>query len=348
MATTIDSFSKNWMKITFPLEGHKLFISVFPMVIMLDLKELHNCTELDFVKTVLAAVSQVFKAREKKYLGRTRLMKLVAFVADELDFPLTRGWYRYGYYAPVPNQQISHLFEVHQTFEKFPCFQPECSEETWNTVKNVVSSLKPHFVTNQIEFDKWVHEEMAPAPYRKYYKYETLFYDKITHIRDVISSKGQFGSELSDFSDIVTDFERSLGFVENTQALELLHEYIDFWELLVLRIQNRGITSQMASLVSELVKIYHEYLRPALSPYEKTLKGTDAEQEKESFRRQVKSNLRSFREQMEFYKEWGKSQNLIATLEEIRDDLEQRTANWGEEKKENFRKMLSEYVGGYI
>ena len=188
---------------------------------------------------------------------------------------------------------------------------------------------------------------MAPAPYREYYKYETLFYGKITHIRDVISSKGQFGTELSDFSDIVTDFERSLGFVENTQALELLHEYVDFWELLVLRIQNRGITSQMASLVSELVKIYHEYLRPALSPYEKTLKGTDAEQEKESFRRQVKSNLRSFKEQMEFYKEWGKSQDLIATLDEIRDDLKQRTASWGEEKKESFRKMLSDYVGGY-
>ena len=184
--------------------------------------------------------------------------------------------------------------------------------------------------------------------YRKYYKYETLFYEKLIYIRDVISNKGQFRAELSDFSSIVTKFECSLDFAEDEQALELLHEYVDFWELLVLRIQNRGITPQMAPLVSELVRIYHEYLRPALSPYEKTLQGMDAEQEKESFRRQVRSNLRSFREQMEFLKELGKSQNLIATLDEIREDLEQRTANWSEEKKDSFRKMLPGYVGGSV
>jgi hypothetical protein len=315
---------------------------------LLDLKELHNCTELDFVAIVLAAISHVFGAREKKYLGKTRLIKLVAFTADELGFPLTRGWYRYGYYAPVPSQQISHLLEIYQTFEEFPHVEPTCREDTWKTVKNAISALKPHFKTDQTEFDKWVHEEMAPPLYREYYKYEILFYDKVTYIRDVVSSRRQFGTELSDFSDIVTNFEHSLGFVEDIQALELLHEYVDFWELLILRIQNRGITSQMAPLVSELVKIYHEHLRPALSPYEKTLQGMYAEQEKETFRRRIRSSLRSFREQLEFYKELGKSQDLIATVEEIRDDLEQRTANWGEEKKESFRKMLREYVGGYV
>lgn len=315
-------------------------------MIMLDLKELNDFTERDFVQTVLAATSQIFTAKEKKYLGKTRLMKLVVFASDELGFPLTRGWYRYGYYAPVPNQQISYLFEVYQTFEKFPRFQPKCRGETWNTVKNAVSSLKQYFITDQIKFDKWVHEEMAPEPYREYYKYEKRFYDKIIYIRDVILSKGQFKTELSDFSNIVTDFECSLDFVEDERALELLHEYVDFWELLILRIQNRGITPQMAPVVSELVRIYHEYLRSALSPYEKTLRGMDAEQEKESFRIRVRSNLRSFGEQMEFLKKWGESQNLIATLDEIREDLKQRTASWSEEKKESFRKMLLEHVGG--
>lgn len=328
--------------------GSLTFYIFLSIIVMLDLKELQNFSEPDFVKAVLAAISQVFTGKDKKYLGKTRLMKLVAFTSDELSFPLTRGWYRYGYYAPVPNQQISHLMDIYQTFEKFPRFQPKCREDTWNNVKNAVSFLKPHFITDQEEFDRWVHDEMAPTPYRKYYKYETLFYEKLIYIRDVISNKGQFGTELSDFSNIVTKFEFSLDFVEDEQALELLHGYVDFWELLVLRIQNRGITPQMAPLVSELVRIYHEYLRPALSPYEKTLQGMDAEQEKESFRRQVRSNLRSFREQMEFLKELGKSQNLIATLDEIREDLEQKTANWSEEKKESFRKMLPGYVGGSV
>lgn len=315
---------------------------------MPDLKELKDFTEIEFVQTALEAISQVFAIGEKKYLGKTRLMKLVAFTADTLDFPLTRGWFRFGYYAPEPNKQISNLLESYQTFERFPHFQIKCEKNTLKAFKKAVLSLKPHFMSEKAEFDKWIHEEMAPEPYKDYYKYETLFFDKLTYIRDVISSNGQFKTELSDFSDIVTNFERSLDYVENSQALELLHDYVDFWELLVLRIQNRGINSGMKPIVSEIVEIYDKYLRPALTPYEKTLQGENAEQEKETFRRNVKSNLKHFKEDFEFYKEMGKSHNIIATLEEIREDLKQRTANWGEEKKETFRNILRKHIGGYI
>ncbi len=62
---------------------------------MYDLKELKSIAEITFTQTVLAAASEVFTAEEKKYLGQTRLMKLAAFTADKLGYPLTRGWYRY-------------------------------------------------------------------------------------------------------------------------------------------------------------------------------------------------------------------------------------------------------------
>ncbi|MGD2249463.1 MAG: hypothetical protein PVF58_13725 [Candidatus Methanofastidiosia archaeon] len=314
---------------------------------MAESKKIEDFTEIDFVHTVMTISSQVFSAKEKRFLGKTRLVKLVAFAADKLGFPLTRGWYRYGYYAPVPNQQISQLLDRHQTFENFPKFQERYDENMRNAFGKAVLILKPYFVKEEAEFDKWVHEEMAPAPYRKYYRYETLLYDRLICIRDVILNKEQFGTEFSDFSEIITNFERSLDFVEDSKVLKLLHEYVDFWELLVLRIQNRGATPQMAPLVSELVKIYHKYLRPALTPYEETLQGMNAEQEKDSFRRQISSNLRTFKEQFEFYKDIGKSRDLVATLEEIREDLKQRTVGWGEEKKKNFRTILLEYIGGY-
>jgi hypothetical protein len=110
-------------------------------VIMPDLKELKDFTEIEFVQTALEAISQVFAIGEKKYLGKTRLMKLVAFTADTLDFPLTRGWFRFGYYAPEPNKQISNLLESYQTFERFPHFQIKCEKNTLKAFKKAVLSL---------------------------------------------------------------------------------------------------------------------------------------------------------------------------------------------------------------
>jgi len=108
---------------------------------MLELKGFKGLTEIEFTHAVLAAISEVFTLQEKKYVGKTRLMNLVAFTADNLNFPLTRGWYMYGYFAPLPNQWISRLFAVYQTFERFPDLQPMCGDTLWDAIKNMVLSL---------------------------------------------------------------------------------------------------------------------------------------------------------------------------------------------------------------
>jgi hypothetical protein len=61
---------------------------------MLNSNQLEDFAEIEFTHAVLAAAYEVFTTEEKKYLGQTRLMNLVAFTADILEFPLTRGWYR--------------------------------------------------------------------------------------------------------------------------------------------------------------------------------------------------------------------------------------------------------------
>ena len=314
------------------------------MYLMLDLKE-EDFTEIEFTHAVLAAASDVFTAQEKKYLGQTRLMKLVAFTADLLEFPLTRGWYRYGYFAPTSNQCISDFLNYYQTFERFPDLQNTWRDDSMrNVFRDAVKSLKQYFILNNNDFDTWVHEEMAPPLYKAYYRYETLFYNTLIHIRKAISSKQPL--ELSDFNSVVTDFEHSLEYVEDPKALELLFDYVDFWELLVLRIQKRGVTSKMEPFVTSLIRIYHEFLRPALSPYEKTLHGMNAEQEREAFKRKMKADLRQFEDELKFLEDMARSSSLLATPDEIREELGQRTADWGENKRKNFRKILTEYMGG--
>ena len=310
---------------------------------MLELKGFKGLTEIEFTHAVLAAISEVFTLQEKKYVGKTRLMNLVAFTADNLDFPLTRGWYMYGYFAPLPNQWISRLFEVYQTFERFPDLQPMCGDTLWDAIKNTVLSLKSYFIKDQNDFDEWVHQKMAPHPYRAYYMYETLFYNALDHIQGAVSNKEFI---LSDFNKIVTNLEHSLAYVENTKALELFFDYVSFWELLILRIQKRGITPQMEPYITYLIALYDELLRPALTPYEKTLQGMNAEQEKEIFKRRVKADLNRFKEELEFLEDMARSFSLLATFEEIRDELGQRTAAWDEGKKRDFKTILEELMGG--
>lgn len=314
------------------------------MYVMLDLKE-EELTEIEFTHAVLAAASEVFTDKEKKYLGHTRLMKLVAFTADLLEFPLTRGWYRYGYFAPASNQCISDFLNNYQTFERFPSLQNVWRDGNMrNVFRNAVRSLKQYFVLNNDDFDTWVYEEMAPPPYKAYYRHETLFYNTLIHIQKALSSKKSL--ELSDFNKVVTDFEHSLEYVEDPKTRELFFDYVDFWELLVLRIQKRGVTPKMEPFVTNLIRIYDEFLRPALSPYEKTLHGINAEQEREAFKRKMKADLRQFEEELKFLEDMARYSSLLATLEEIREELGQRTADWGENKRNHFKKILTEYMGG--
>ena len=51
-----------------------------------------------FSIAVLHKAKELF-GEKAKYLTSTRMVKLVAFVSDDVNFDLTMGWYRYGYYS---------------------------------------------------------------------------------------------------------------------------------------------------------------------------------------------------------------------------------------------------------
>lgn len=311
---------------------------------MLQVSKLEDLTETEFTHAVLAAASEVFTADQKKCLGKTRLMKLVPFTADILQFPLTRGWYRYGYFAPTAHQCISNLLDTYQSFERFPNFRNVIKEEGMqDKFKEAVRSLKKYFVMENDCFDKWVHEEMAPHPYRAFYEYETVFHDKLVQIYRSLST--DMALDLSDFSNIMTNFEYSLSYIEDSKVLELLFDYVDFWESLVLRIRKEGSTRTMEPFVTDLIRVYDEYLRHALTPYEQTLVGMNAEYERESFTRRKRRNVRQFEEELHFLESMARRSSLTASLDEIRDELTQRTESWDEDRKESFRKILSEYLG---
>jgi len=165
----------------------------------------NNLSESDFIYTVLNIASQIFTKRQKKYLEKTRMVKLVALTADRLNFPLTRGWFRYGIYAPKASLIISSHLKNEGNLENLPNDMTTWDEKILNQIKDILFSLIPYFMKPSNDFDKWIHEELSPTRYKAFYKYESIFFKKLNYIQTIILQNNQFGAELSDFSEIITN-----------------------------------------------------------------------------------------------------------------------------------------------
>lgn len=295
-------------------------------------EEINAFDELDFTRTMLEAASHVFIQNEKEYMVKTRLVKLVSFGADEIGYPLTRGWFRYGYYAPESARYIQGLMNKHHKFRDFPVFRLRCSDVTFDKFIDVSKKLKPYLLRSREDFSKWVHEEMAPPPYRDYYKYTSLLDEMLSHVENTVSNGGQLDCSLKDLDDIMLDLEYSIDYVEDQEILNFFFEYINTWRMLILRIKKRGLAPGMDKAMSELLCMYNEFFLAALSPYEKTLQGRNAEKVKIKFRTEISSNLNKTRQSFDKLGHRVRSQSLIATMKEIKEELDEFTSTWSQEQ----------------
>jgi len=111
-------------------------------------------------------------------------------------------------------------------------------------------------------------EPIAPPHYRAHYKSETLIHSAMSSTQGSISGKEQC-CEYSDFSRIVITLEHLFKHVEDSCALKFFLDYVGFWELLILKIGKRGTASQAEPFVSNLIRTYDVYSRPAMSLHSK-------------------------------------------------------------------------------
>jgi hypothetical protein len=303
-------------------------------------EEINAFNELDFTKTMLEAASHVFKQNEKEYIGETRLVKLVSFGADEIGYPLTRGWFRYGYYAPESARYIKGLMRKHHKFRDFPAFRLRCSDVTFNKFTDVSKRLKPYLLRSREDFSKWVHEEMAPPPYRDYYKYTSLLDEMLSRVENTVSNGWQLDCSLKDLNDIMLDLEYSIDYVEDQKILNFFFEYINTWRMLILRIKKRGIAQGTDEVMSELLDMYKKFFLAVLSPYERTLKGRNAENVKIKFRAEISSNLNETRQSFDRLRQSARSQSLIATMKEIKEELDEFTSTWSQEQIRESNKII--------
>lgn len=309
--------------------------------LMLPREEVDALTEEDFTIAMLSVASQEFNQNEKKYLRKARLVKLVAFGADRMRYPLTRGWRQYGHYAPVPHRYVTMLMRHYGKFEDFPTFKTKCSRETLDKFRGALLALKPNFLMNKEDFNEWVHQEKAPPLYRGYYKYAPLLDEMLSDIQKAVSDGKQFNCALRDLNNIVFSLEESLDHVEDSRILDFFFEYMNLWRILLLRIKNRGISPQAGTVMSDLVEIYRKFFLPALSPYERTLKGMNAKEEGEKFRKKIDLDLNIRRSDFENLRNEARSQSLTATLDEIRNELTEMTAGWSHRKIKEFNKVIT-------
>lgn len=292
--------------------------------------------EDEFSIIVLHRAKKLF-GDDAKYLRLARMVKLAAFVADDVGFDLTRGWYKYGEYSPnaymiAKNYSDGDLISlelpkelVNGSLEEFKELIPLIDE----SIKN----LKQFFVMDQTSFYNWVYETKAPEKFKGLYKshrsFEQLFLDILTFLRlprafpKLVYEKFE---KIKDQDMLITNYYNHLNHLEDDRILNIFCDFMDLFEMVMLRIKNKGYHVNEDGLIflQELKENYCDSdndLWTLLVPYSETLRGMRAEDEKRWYGSKVDFILGMLPKKLEIFREQAESMDLLPSIENIEAEI---------------------------
>lgn len=261
-------------------------------------RDIERVSEEDEFSIVVLDKAKKLFGKHAKYLKIARMVKLVAFVAEEIGYDLTRGWYRYGAYSP-------NAFTVARDFsdEDLPTFNPpkelieSASERFREQIRHIdraVKNLEPFFVRNREKFYKWVYGVKAPEKYRGFYLTHQHFINFLNFIDSPDIFRFYFNKRFDEIESVVTDFYDNIRFKDD-DVRNLFYFFMDLFEIVALKLikNDYRIGTQELYFLRTLKEFYYhgpEYssdLWFLLVPYSETLAGMSAHAERERHQRKV-------------------------------------------------------------
>jgi len=302
-------------------------------VINLDRK---NFLEDEFCIVVLSKAKELF-GKKAKYLTSTRMVKLAAFVADDTNFDLTRGWYKFGDFSPsaymiAKNYSDNDLISldtpkelVNKSFEEF--------EELIPLIENSIKNLKPFFIKDQASFFKWIYEVKAPnefkALYNQHRNFEEFFPLLLTFVRLYKAFPKSFYKTFENLDTSITNYYNHLNHIDDDEILKVFCDFMDLFEMVMLRIKNRDYHVNEDSLIflQELKETYCQSegsdcdLWTLLVPYTQTLIGMRAEEAKRWYRSKVDFGVEVIPKKIEILREQAEALGLFPSIEELEAEI---------------------------
>jgi len=287
--------------------------------------------EDEFCIVVLSRAKELFGGKAK-YLTSTRMVKLAAFVADDTNFDLTRGWYKFGDFSPSAYMITKDYSEdnlinleppkdlIYKSFEEF--------EELIPSIDNSIKKLEPFFVMDQTSFYNWIYEVKAPNEFQSLYKLHRNF-EEFFHILSFVRVYRAFPKIFYEKFEIldttITNYYNHLNHLENDGILNVFCDFMDLSEMVMLRIKNKDyhINEDCLIFLRELKETYctsenSDYdLWTLLVPYSQTLVGMKAEVVKRWYRNKVDFIVGALPKKIEILREQAEFLDLLPSIEEL-------------------------------
>jgi len=301
--------------------------------------------EDSFCMAVLQEAKKLL-GEDQKYLKLARMVKLVTFVADEVNFDLTRGWYKYGDYSP-------NAYSIAKDFsdEDLPSLDipSELGQRSLKEFRDKISSidgaiekLRPYFIKDQTTFYNWVYRQKAPKEYRHLYlvhqDFSRYFLDFLKFLRLPTAFKDTLDKNFKCINKIVTTYHNSIEHIEDEEVLSIFYDYMDLFEMVMLKTKNSDyhIGKEGMTFLENLNELYcgtDNDLWTLLVPYEETLVGMGADDEKEWYRRKVHLTKPFVKENLELSGDQAEESGLLPDAEEIEAEIKRCDSESGKERK---------------
>jgi hypothetical protein len=277
----------------------------------------NDTTPEEFAKTVLYGAKHDF-SNECKYIPKTRAVKLVCMVADELDYEgFSRGYYKYGYFSFDIYSIVGNI-NIRKNLHSTKIEREEINPDVLKTVIPAIQKLKSKFILKREDFLHWVHIDLPPAEFKPFYRCSDEFLLKLDGLTK--ASKFSFYDLYDDISDSITRYNTSLNHV-NPKNLDLFFMYTDLLEEILLVNKSRELQlSGLKKVIGGMSSLFEVDIYACLPPFKQTLKGERNDHEIEVYEKNIERRYSNAFENLCHLRTELSSKGLLPSLEEY--DLE--------------------------
>lgn len=277
----------------------------------------------NFCDLVIYVAREVFNESEYKYLGKTRLNKLIVIVFQELGYPVDGfvwGYYKHGFYSPQVNEFLGKRAPAHDELNLGSINTPlsvNTPQDILIKIKRIISSYQNHFKKRRDSFRDWVYNEKTPINYRPFYGVHN---ELLSWLDNAIN--GNIDKEKLD--ELITDYYLSLKHVSE-DTLYLFSDFTDLLEDLVLTSTKNTNDLKITRYFNQLKKLYLNKISRLLVPYEESLSGDEKEVQKEleRFAKKKKIISKEVRKELDEIYDSLESKGLLPSFAQILGDLKE-------------------------
>ena len=298
-------------------------------------------SEEDFVLMVLARAKKIFSgSRSSTYFSETRLNKLACYVADKMNFDLTRGWYKYGIFSITAQKIIPknvnlnslelNADQIKETYTKFR--DPDIDK-----IDSSIRALRDKFIKEKWIFYNQLYTFEAPPEYKNLYRSNIRVVSNFKHFLNILG-KEDIDKVLNQVKEIKKSFlsvQKGMLFIERDEIWDNFIDYLDLLKMLFLKLERIGYNDRFAEFRS-LFKLYilsesvedeiDDILNigdiwTTLVPYSQTVIGTFREREIKRHEKKLEYLIPHIAKQIDSLTDYYDEIGLLPSIDEIREKI---------------------------